>query len=558
MLAATCISVAPPFDTHIAGADSAGYLASGVHLARHGSLIIHDPTLPLLSADLKRLLFPSVVPDRGSPPYLRLPGSLVLRSLDTDEVLPAFHHLIAVWIAVAATLAGADGAQWAITVFAGLSMWAMLEFAAVSRGAAVAAAFCALMLLLSPQYWYSRFLMPEVPGQFFVWSGLALTAIWQRSQRRADAILAGISFGLAGLMRIENAAFLLLALPFARSRRAGTSRAWLLGCASALWLHAVIHLTVFRTHYLGILQDFLMRDLPAALGTAPSVLIVVAAAGAILLAWRRPALARRWRLALFFVLIAAIGLWADYRHQWPSVQLLRHYAGIPTLLAGAVGLLLACAASDRDEHRLALFVVLTSLAGAQFLLAPHATRVPIWVIRRAVTVLLPALCFSVVLLADTVRRRAHWSVALLVLAVALAGQLPSLLQSRREGYYGGTQRHLATLATLIPPRSRLLYDAHLTGSGIPQSLWAEYDLPAYLMADNDFTRIHDLVNALAPSPVFWVNNGASAPPHGRGIAATPIALYEFALTTPALDVGSAPGASTHWDYTIGLYALRAE
>jgi hypothetical protein len=129
---------------------------------------------------------------------------------------------------------------------------------------------------------------------------------------------------------------------------------------------------------------------------------------------------------------------------------------------------------------------------------------------------------------------------------------------RREGYYGGLQRHLAALAALIPPRSRLLYGGQLSGSGIPQTLWAEYDLPAYLMAANDFTHIRTLVNSFAPSPVFWINNGASAPPHGRGIVATPIALYEFALTTPALDVGSAPGASTHWDYTIGLYRLRAE
>src|SRR5262249_34555328 len=150
-----------------------GYLASGVHLSRHGTLVIHDPTVGKLSPDLKRALFPSAVADRGSPPYVRLMGSMVLSNLDSDEVLSAFHHLIAVWIAVFHGLAGATGAAWVIPLFAGLSIWSIVEFAAYTMGWLPGTIALGLLLFLSPQYWYSRFLMPEVPGQFFVWAGLA-------------------------------------------------------------------------------------------------------------------------------------------------------------------------------------------------------------------------------------------------------------------------------------------------------------------------------------------------------------------------------------------------
>src|SRR5207244_2177515 len=39
----------PAFDTSLFGSDSSVYLASGIHIAEHGSLIIHDPTITLLS-----------------------------------------------------------------------------------------------------------------------------------------------------------------------------------------------------------------------------------------------------------------------------------------------------------------------------------------------------------------------------------------------------------------------------------------------------------------------------------------------------------------------------
>ena len=86
------------------------------------------------------------------------------------------------WIAAADSLAGTDAGEWIITLFGGLSLWAIVECAAPT-GRAHAASVLPLLLLSGIQYWYSRFLMPEVVGQFFVWAGLACVASNERSGR---------------------------------------------------------------------------------------------------------------------------------------------------------------------------------------------------------------------------------------------------------------------------------------------------------------------------------------------------------------------------------------
>jgi hypothetical protein len=256
----TWLWLSPPLDTRILGSDSSGYLAAGVHLSRHGSLIIHDPTLPLLPPMLKIALFPSLTDTPWAAPFFRLLGSLTLNSMDSDEVLPAFHHLMTVWVAIFHGLAGSAAAEWAITLFGGLSMWAMVEFAALTCGGFAAAIFFSLLSLSAIQGWYSRFLMPEIPAQFFLWGGLACIALWHASRERADAVLAGLAFGMAGLMRTENAVFAFLALVFGLAfaeEKLRAQRFWLLACASALWIHAAAHLLYFRTHYVGILGSLL-------------------------------------------------------------------------------------------------------------------------------------------------------------------------------------------------------------------------------------------------------------------------------------------------------------
>src|SRR5690348_3469163 len=68
----------PAFDTSLFGSDSSLYLASGIHVAEHGSLVIHDPTIALLGPAQRAQWFPPYDPGSGGPPFLRVGGGLLL------------------------------------------------------------------------------------------------------------------------------------------------------------------------------------------------------------------------------------------------------------------------------------------------------------------------------------------------------------------------------------------------------------------------------------------------------------------------------------------------
>jgi hypothetical protein len=562
IVALTWLWLSPPLDTRILGSDSAGYLAAGVHLSRHGSLIFHDPTVPMLPRKLRVALFPSVTPILWLPPYLRLLGSLILRSFDTDEVLPAFHHLLTVWVAVFHGLAGSAAAQWAITLFGGLSVWAMVEFAAVTRGPLTAIIFFALLSLSAVQSWYSRFIMPEIPAQFFLWGGLACVSFWRGTQRRADAILAGLAFGVAGLMRIENAGFLFVALLVGLCFTEGplrTQRLWLFGCAAAVWVHAGVHLFVFRTHYLGILRSLVPETVAVFTGAGWPRIIVLAACVAALLVWQyRRGFSARRSLAPLGALALCVSLWGEWQHGWSGLDLLAAYIGVPTLIAGGVGLAVWAAQIDRSDVAGAVGGTAVALALVQFLVAPHATPVPIWMVRRAATIVLPALCLGVAVLCDTVARRWHWSVAALLVGLAGAGQARPFAQLRWTPYYQDGLRHVQAVAAMLPPRACLFFDVPLTAWGFGPALWAERDLPAYYLSRYDPALILRMVRALDGLPVYWMGDRRSPPPQIAGLVATRIGSYDFTTLTPTLDSKTRPGASNLWHYTVVVYALQAQ
>jgi hypothetical protein len=559
VLVLSCLWVAPPYDTRILGSDSAGYLASGIYLSRHNSLVIHDPTLPLLAPDLKRSLFPSVTRNPGSPPYLRLAGSLVLRSLDSDAVLPAFHPLLGVWVAVFHALAGSAAAQWAVTLFAGLSMWAMVEFAAALGGTAAALVFFLLLCASSVQVWYSRFLMPEIPAQFFIWGGLLCLALCSRTRTRTDAALAGLAFGVAALMRLENAAFLFVAFALVlwqRDRISPAHRLLLAVCAAAIWTHAAVHLIVFRTHYLGNLLS-LFPETAAIFSQAPAWHIaLLVACLAMLVAWSRRRGSGLRTQALALALLVCVSFWGDWWNGWNVLTLLTSYIGVPTLACGGIGLLWW---TGNVQHRgLAerLFLVLAAVTFAQIMIAPHATPVPIWTVRRAATIVLPAFCLGVGLLCYRVVRRFHWPLAVAICSLALAGQAIPFAKLGWQPYYQGGLRHIRAVAATLPPKAALLFDPQLVGWGFASALWAERDLPAYLLLRNNARRIATLLRSLNGIPLYWISNGVLPPPRIPGVAVKPLALYEFALLTPNLDLGGSFGTDNAWDATVAIYSLH--
>jgi len=552
--------LSPPLDTRVLGSDSSGYIAAGVHLSRHGSLVIHDPTLPLLPPLLKLALFPTLTHTPFAPPYIRLLGSMTVSDLTTDEVLPAFHHLVIVWVAIFHGVGGSAAAHWAITLFGGLSMWAMVEFAVLACGGVTAVAFFFLLSVSAIQGWYSRFLMPEIPSQFFLWSGLAIVCLWRSSQRRADAVLAGLAFGMAGLMRAENAVFALPALLFGLFVAGGYLRRqglWMLGCAAALWIHAVAHLLHFRTHYAVILESLVLDGL-ALLAATPWSRLASLAAGICALAvvaYRLGPPALRTMLPLF-VLTALVSTWGQWQQGWAGIGLLTAYQGVPTVIIGFLGLAWFARATRANDVGRVVCCGLVALALAQFLIAPHATPVPIWLVRRAAAIALPALCLGAAVVCVGLSRRLHWVVAASIFGLALAGQVGRFNQLRWTPYYEGGSGHVRALADRLPAGACVLYDGPLTGWGFAQALWAERDMPAYLVRRFDSMLVLQVLLALDGWPVYWVTESRWTPPQPFGFSVALLGTYSFSMLTPTLDEKTEPGMSNEWNRTIALYEFR--
>src|SRR5882724_6024480 len=154
----------PAFDTSLFGLDSSLYLASGIHIAEHGSLVIHDPTVALLSPVERVQWFPLYHPETNTPPFLRVGGGLLLPDLASDRVLPAFQPLLSVWVALFYAIGGDQAVGAPITYFAALFLWTFASFTAGLAGPWAAGLALALLTSLVPQYWYSRFPMPEIPS----------------------------------------------------------------------------------------------------------------------------------------------------------------------------------------------------------------------------------------------------------------------------------------------------------------------------------------------------------------------------------------------------------
>ncbi len=533
LLAATWAS--PPFDTLLYGSDSSVYQAGGVHLALSGRLEFEDPTILALSPTERAWLLPSQAAD-GSPPYLRLAGGFTLADNNSPIVLPAFHHLFMVWTGLFVLAGGLSAAPWAAVLFTALGLWAIYRFVATANGLLAAVVAVLLLAATAPQYWYSRFPMPEVATQFLVWSGLASFVMWQQDRSIRDALIAAAALGIAGIMRADQLPLLALPVLWAPvfdtrpSRRHWAIFAAVLG---VLWLHAALHLITFRTHYFSFFRNLAVAELPqqANLGGLLAVIAVLAAIG--LVQWGQW---RGWRPVL--IAIAGAGTLADAElllggGEWnvSTVDNLTTYCGIPLLVAAAAGVAVVGRA-----RTLALFWLTFALATAHVLIDPHAQPVPLWLARRFVPVVLPGIAF---LAACTLSGlyRVGWRMTSAV-ASLVCFALPALRIIPLAMYtlYPQATLHVQTIASLLPPDAVVL--AEKTTFQLTQlqaALWAIRGTPPYLIEPDRRPEVSELMRNLSPRPIYWLSVSMEPPGLMEGVATTPVASYEFAFPSAGFE-----------------------
>ncbi len=245
---------------YVLGAADAGvYVSLGASIVREGSIVVQDDTLAGLDMALYDTLLRPMSDNPIAPWYL-LPGFYVVGQ-PPGEITPQFYPLHPVWLAVAFGLVAETHAAPATVeaIRAELLMnglWAMLGTLAVYftvrqfAGWETAALALVALSLTGLQVWFARYPTTEVLTQTMLWSGLFGLGHWLGGDRPAKlwALVAGVSLGMAFLVRVD----LLVLLPvlglLALWLLAGGSRAaapgaagWFLVPLGGLVAHSFAH-----------------------------------------------------------------------------------------------------------------------------------------------------------------------------------------------------------------------------------------------------------------------------------------------------------------------------
>ena len=539
----------PAFDTSLFGSDSSVYLASGIHVAEHGSLVIHDPTLALLGPQQRRELFPLYHPDGNMPPFLRVGGGLVLPDLDTDRVLPAFQPLLSIWVAIFYALGGDQAMAAPITYFGALFLWALASFTAGFGGRWAAGLALGLLTSLVPQYWYSRFLMPEIPSQYFLWAGLWAGALSLSSGASRLGGLAGLAVGVAGLMRLDVlihvAAGLALWTAFAprHSWPAGRGFAPALAVMAA---YAIIHQALFPTHYAAEMSPRLRIVLQYLNGyhlldyhvVAPAALTFTTVAVALVRTGRTDGATLLWTglriLAMAAFAAYAVAIVATARPDFATnLEWLRLYAGWPIVLTAAIGVPFWLRRARNSAERFALVFAL--VATAQLFYYPPVSPQPLWAIRRFLRIALPVLAIAAGLALSTLAARGRWLFSIVGLALIL-GFGPRLAFRYRQPAYQHTMAYVRSIGALIPRGAVVVGDpAFFAESQLHIALWITRDAPAFFVNRPMTGLLRELRAAIGDRPMLWVGPTGRAPVTSGNLRLVPVANYTFSVATRRME-----------------------
>lgn len=564
LLAAAALWAAPAFDTTLFGSDSSTYLASGISIARHGSIAMHDPTIERFTPQHRAQLFPSYRRDHA-PPFLRVPGGLLLPSLEEDTVLPAFHHLFSVWIAIFFGLGGDPALSAAATYFAALSLWAIAVFALQLGGRGGAGLAVAVSALLVPQSWYSRFPMPEVPSQYFLWAGLCVASWSLRAPGGRLGVLAGLALGTAGLMRLDNLVHLVAGLAlwktFSPAGSWPASRGFALGFA-AISAYALVHQFCFPTHYAAEAIAHLARawTLIAGHGLLAVLAGALAVTAAVVLQLAgRPGSATGVleRLAALLCLAAyvAAAFLATRPDLGAQLQWVRASFPLPLLLAMLPGLVLwAAAAPDRAQG---FALVLGVLVTANLLYDPRVTPTPLWAVRRAVPIALPLVAVAAAIAVLALSRRVPRVATIAALGAVLIPLVPPFASAYRPPAYRGTIAHVRAIGALLPPGAVVVGDPSLfVPSQLHVALWATGEFPPFVFSRRMVPSLRRLRHALSDRRVFWLGSGNAPLSDTRGLRFVPVATYEFGIATPRLEAYDPRTDFAVRAITVAIYELR--
>lgn len=550
----------PAYPVFLGASDSTAYVGSGISLAHHGSLARDDdlgPTLPLAQ---RRLLFDSMsqVFGSGGPPYRRMPGAMLIESLDATTAFPCFFPVPSVWAAVMVLLDATGGAaaeQAApnfAPLFGALALWCFWQIARRWLGTAASLAAVALLGISGPFFAASRTAMSEPIAAFFVLGGLAILQAGAANLRRSDAVLAGAALGAAVFTRVEIALLIAMTAAIAPSLagRDRSSTRWPLAfvvpfvaVASATIAQAAAlpgtWILPFHDHVQNAWIGYGLKYGRPSPGSVVAVATAVSAATLFV--------ARRigWSATIRWGFVAAVVVGHATASRWlveRTPMWMSFYVGWPGLALAAAGAAIAAAGRQRPAGA----PVLVGLAAATALVLfynPHVYPSLPWGARRFAPVLLPMTvllaCYASASIAARSRLLAAACFAALAVGVGLGGR----------PYWGeplleGTWEQLAEIDAAVPEDGTILVERPLSSLMIGPSLWLIHDRNSLTIPPTDTKVSRDTLPGLVwflteRGPVYLVSKGTGTP-----------------LPTPRVNRKRLARAATSLRYLEGTYDRR--
>ncbi len=214
-----------PFELILGPRDAAIYPAMGVQIARHGSILIHDPLLPEMAAntptaDPRRLwnqFFPPQVEGRFYYEWARMPG-MFISSFEEGTIVPQFYPLYPTWLATGFSLLGLQGGLLVtplLSLLGGLGVFLVARRLFGGPPALLAYGFLVLNTL---QVWFARYSTAEGGTQLLLFLGVyGLVRLEENREANGEpfwGLLAGLAIGMVGLVRVEFIFPWLLLLPY--------------------------------------------------------------------------------------------------------------------------------------------------------------------------------------------------------------------------------------------------------------------------------------------------------------------------------------------------------
>ncbi len=491
LLAGCAVVYFRPHEQVLGAADAGVYVSMGAHIARTGSLLVHDEEIARLDPQVYAALFREQPPDSGARFY-QFPG-FYLSDSQPGLIIPQFFALQAVSIAIPTAIGGVRAGLYTTPVWGVLGVASVYFFTRGLFGRRAALLGAAALAITATQIWFARYSTAEVLTQALLFAGLyALTrALSRQTQTAGWGVAAGLWMGLVFLARIDmvlvSVALVAALVGLAAARQWHSGLTAFVLTFGLLSLHSVIHAVVLAWPYTWSIYRavflIFVGDRWPALVLAGAMALIGAAAG---VRWltrlapeRRARLARSSRIGLVaLVIVAAVYAYFIRPQLEASQTFVNWYDGSSITLTNqenlvrigwyvtplglAIALAGLCALLWRERSApVSLFLAIGLLSTVVYVINILNNPHQIYAARRYVPVVIPAIAiwgaYALAALSRTRDRR----VAAIVAVVAL-GWLGSIAwQARVSGRQidnAGMLDALASLDRALTPNAVVLMD----------------------------------------------------------------------------------------------------